>query len=151
MWNPCLTCGACCAYFRASFYWAETDAAPGGLTPTHLTTRLTPHLAVMNGTERATPRCVALHGQIGIEVRCVIHPLRPSPCREFPASWIDGVPNERCDRARAAHGLPPLVRPTETDAPSPLSKTHAATSVTGVTDGRTAHGQSGDRILGGTP
>ncbi|OZZ73507.1 zinc/iron-chelating domain-containing protein, partial [Klebsiella pneumoniae] len=21
--NPCMTCGACCAYFRVSFYWAE--------------------------------------------------------------------------------------------------------------------------------
>ncbi|HCB0868544.1 TPA: YkgJ family cysteine cluster protein, partial [Klebsiella pneumoniae] len=20
--NPCMTCGACCAYFRVSFYWA---------------------------------------------------------------------------------------------------------------------------------
>ncbi|MLR39642.1 YkgJ family cysteine cluster protein, partial [Salmonella enterica subsp. enterica] len=23
--NPCMTCGACCAYFRVSFYWAEGD------------------------------------------------------------------------------------------------------------------------------
>ncbi|MEG6657786.1 YkgJ family cysteine cluster protein, partial [Pseudomonas aeruginosa] len=21
--NPCLTCGACCAHFRVSFYWGE--------------------------------------------------------------------------------------------------------------------------------
>ncbi|EFG2122847.1 YkgJ family cysteine cluster protein, partial [Escherichia coli] len=21
--NPCMTCGACCAFFRVSFYWAE--------------------------------------------------------------------------------------------------------------------------------
>ncbi|MDX1269447.1 MAG: YkgJ family cysteine cluster protein, partial [Oceanisphaera sp.] len=21
--NPCLTCGACCAFFRVSFYWGE--------------------------------------------------------------------------------------------------------------------------------
>ncbi|HGC1012017.1 TPA: YkgJ family cysteine cluster protein, partial [Escherichia coli] len=20
--NPCITCGACCAFFRVSFYWA---------------------------------------------------------------------------------------------------------------------------------
>ena len=25
MWNPCITCGACCAYFRASFYWTEAE------------------------------------------------------------------------------------------------------------------------------
>ena len=23
--NPCIECGACCAYYRASFYWAEAD------------------------------------------------------------------------------------------------------------------------------
>ncbi len=22
--NPCINCGACCAYFRVSFYWAES-------------------------------------------------------------------------------------------------------------------------------
>ncbi|THB82127.1 YkgJ family cysteine cluster protein, partial [Pantoea allii] len=21
--NPCVSCGACCAHFRVSFYWAE--------------------------------------------------------------------------------------------------------------------------------
>ncbi|MFO5452169.1 YkgJ family cysteine cluster protein, partial [Klebsiella pneumoniae] len=25
--NPCMTCGACCAYFRVSFYCAETGVA----------------------------------------------------------------------------------------------------------------------------
>jgi Fe-S-cluster containining protein len=24
--NPCLSCGACCASFRVSFYWRETVA-----------------------------------------------------------------------------------------------------------------------------
>lgn len=51
---------------------------------------------------------MALQGEIGHSVRCSIHPLRASPCRDFQASWVDGVHNERCDRARAAHGLPPL-------------------------------------------
>ncbi|WP_374212354.1 YkgJ family cysteine cluster protein [Thiothrix subterranea] len=31
--NPCMTCGACCASFRVSFYWGETDAAPLALYP----------------------------------------------------------------------------------------------------------------------
>jgi len=118
MWNPCITCGACCAYFRASFYWSEADPAAGGLTPPHLTTKLTPHHSVMRGTEQTPPRCIALHGTIGEEVRCVIHPLRPSPCREFQASWVDGLHNERCDRARAAHGLPPLSPPGDRSLPS---------------------------------
>jgi len=29
MSNPCLSCGACCAFFRASFHWLETAAAYG--------------------------------------------------------------------------------------------------------------------------
>jgi Fe-S-cluster containining protein len=108
MQNPCITCGACCAYFRASFYWSEADPAAAGATPAHLTTKLTPHLAVMSGTEKQPPRCVALQGEIGKSVLCTIYALRPSPCRELRASWVDGERNERCDRARAAHGLPPL-------------------------------------------
>ena len=111
MWNPCLTCGACCAHFRVSFHWSEADPDAGGVTPGDLTAKLTPHHAVMLGTERQPPRCVALDGQIGAAVTCAIHALRPSPCREFQASWVDGVHSERCDRARAAHGLPPLEKP----------------------------------------
>jgi len=30
--NPCLTCGACCAYFRVSFYFGECVSA-GGAVP----------------------------------------------------------------------------------------------------------------------
>jgi Fe-S-cluster containining protein len=112
--NPCITCGACCAFFRVSFYWSEADPAAGGVTPPELTAKLTPHHAVLRGTEQQPPRCIALEGEIGTRVRCVIHPLRPSPCRELQASWVDGTPNERCDRARLAHGLPPLSPPTDT-------------------------------------
>lgn len=111
MSNPCLTCGACCAYFRASFYWSEADPAAGGRTPPDLATKLTPYHAVMRGTEIAPPRCVALQGTIGERVQCAIYDARPSPCRELQASWVDGARNERCDRARAAHGLPPLSPP----------------------------------------
>jgi Fe-S-cluster containining protein len=113
MWNPCIECGACCAYYRASFYWSEADRAAGGRTPPELTEKLTPFLACMRGTNDDPPRCVALHGTIGQSVRCVIHPIRPSVCREFPASWIDGEHNPRCDQARAAHGLPPLSPPAD--------------------------------------
>jgi Fe-S-cluster containining protein len=85
------------------------------VTPAELTLRLTPHHAAMRGTEHAPRRCVALDGEIGKRVRCTIHPLRPSPCREFAASWSGGVHHERCDRARAAHGLPPLAPPRDED------------------------------------
>jgi Fe-S-cluster containining protein len=111
MSNPCVSCGACCAHFRVTFYWAEADPATGGVTPPALTIKLSPHHAVMRGTEGRTPRCAALLGTLGEEVACTIYAQRPSPCREFQASWVDGVHNARCDRARAAHGLPPLSPP----------------------------------------
>ncbi len=106
--HPCLACGACCAYFRVSFYWSEADDATPGGVPAALTARLTPHLRVMRGTEGRAPRCVALDGVIGVETRCLIHPQRPGACRDFAPSYEDGQPNPRCDAARAAYGLSPL-------------------------------------------
>lgn len=111
MSNPCLSCGACCAHFRASFHWLETSLAPGGVTPAELTAPVTRHRVAMLGTDREPPRCIALEGRIGDAVRCTIYDRRASPCRDFQASWADGVHNERCDRARAAHGLPLLSPP----------------------------------------
>lgn len=109
--NPCLGCGACCAQFRVSFYWSEADSAVGGRTPAELSVRLSPHRVAMLGTEKHPPRCAALEGEIGNRVCCTIYATRPSPCREFRASWVDGGRSERCDQARAAHGLPPLEQP----------------------------------------
>jgi uncharacterized protein len=111
MSNPCLSCGACCAFFRASFHWLETNAAGAGLVPAELTVPVSKHLVAMRGSDRKPPRCIALEGSIGISVRCSIYAERASPCRDFQASWVDGVHNERCDRSRAAHGLPPLAPP----------------------------------------
>jgi len=106
--NPCRTCGACCACYRVSFYWAETEPALGGVTPPEVAVKLTPHHAVLRGTELAPVRCVALAGEIGAQVTCTIYAQRPSPCREVQPSWADGTRNEHCDRARASHGLAPL-------------------------------------------
>ena len=105
--NPCMTCGACCAYFRVSFYWAEADDA-GGLVPSALTEPLTPFLRCMSGTNQRQSRCTALSGEIGESVHCTIYHQRPSPCREFAMSGEGGELNEACDRARARYGLPPL-------------------------------------------
>jgi hypothetical protein len=63
-----------------------------------------------------------LHGTIGQATLCAIHPQRSTVCREFAPAWENGEPNERCDKARAAHGLPPLTpgdwrRPTEPEHP----------------------------------
>jgi Fe-S-cluster containining protein len=109
--NPCTTCGACCAFFRVSFYGGECDDSPWGTVPVELTETLTHSRQVMKGTNQEKPRCVALTGEIGKCVGCSIHPLRAAVCREFPPSWEGGIHNPDCDRARAAHGLPPLENP----------------------------------------
>lgn len=123
----CRNCGACCAAFRVSFYWAEGDDADG-VVPTALTHKVGPLRRAMRGTEGSAPRCVALSGEVGKLTACSIYALRPGPCREFTASWEDGVANEACDRARHRHGLLPLrpedwVRdeePEEPEEPKPL-------------------------------
>jgi Fe-S-cluster containining protein len=106
--NPCLTCGACCAFYRASFYWAEADEFSQGGVPIELTEKLNPYLLVMKGTTRSAPRCVALEGSIGHDVFCGIYERRSSVCREFEPSWEKNEPNPRCDKARLAWGLAPL-------------------------------------------
>jgi len=109
--NPCVSCGACCAFYRASFYWAEADNAPGGTVPVELTEKLNDFRRVMKGTSQKSPRCIALLGEIGQSVRCSIYEVRASVCRDFDLSWLNNVHNERCDQARAAWGLAPLAVP----------------------------------------
>ena len=107
--NPCMTCGACCTYFRVSFYWAEADDA-GGLVPAQLTEPVSPFMRCMNGTNQKRIHCIALEGVPGESARCRIYQQRPSPCREFMMSGENNEPNEACDRARAYYGLPPLYK-----------------------------------------
>jgi Fe-S-cluster containining protein len=110
--HPCLTCGACCAYFRVSFHWSEADPALGGPVPFELTEPLRAHERAMRGTNQAQPRCVALDAEIGKYSRCTIHDRRPSVCALVPASWEFGAASAQCDKARIAHGLPALT-PTD--------------------------------------
>ena len=111
--NPCLSCGACCAAFRVSFYWREADDA-GGEVPAALVEDVNSLRRCMRGTNQPKPRCTALEGAIGERVACAIYRHRPSPCREFGVHRIGGrwivTPDqlERCNHARALHGLPPL-------------------------------------------
>lgn len=108
MRHPCRSCGACCAHYRVSIHWLDTDASPGGLVPQALTEPFGPHMAVMRGTWDAKPRCVALDAEIGVHAACTIHAQRPVPCREVMASWESGAASDQCDRARIAHALPAL-------------------------------------------
>ncbi|OVZ95703.1 YkgJ family cysteine cluster protein [Yersinia frederiksenii] len=105
--NPCVNCGACCAYFRVSFYWAEAKEG-GGTVPNAMTEQVTPFISCMSGTNSKSPRCIALQGDVGQSVSCSIYGDRPPPCHEFERSGEAGEPNPYCDRARAHYGLPPL-------------------------------------------
>ncbi len=96
----CQHCGACCATFRVSFYWAEADDAPGGTVPVGLTEPVGPHHRCMQGTASKPVRCVALSGELGQQVGCRIYAQRSSTCREV-------MPGDaQCLKARAQHGLP---------------------------------------------
>lgn len=110
--HPCLTCGACCASFRVAFYWREAEPREhASAVPGQFWEELTDQLRCMKGTSvKHNPKCVALQGQIGQRVGCSIYNNRPSPCRQFTASYENGEPNKRCDEARAKHGLRPLLR-----------------------------------------
>lgn len=114
--NPCLTCGACCATYRVSFHWLELRSG-GGTVPDELAGQLTPHLAYMQGTNGKRIRCVALDGEPGCNVACTVYEHRPTPCREFRYSGEDGIRDERCEQARARHGLPPLVAALRSPCP----------------------------------
>ncbi|WIT12212.1 YkgJ family cysteine cluster protein [Paucibacter sediminis] len=90
-----MSCGACCASFRVSFYWAEASDLPDALTE-----RVSPLYSCMAGTHSKAPRCAALQGEIGGAVACSVYAQRPSPCREVVAG------DAKCLAARQRHGLP---------------------------------------------
>lgn len=106
--NPCLTCGACCAFYKVTFYWRErSDEMPNGV-PVSLCEDLNSHKCVMKGTNQPEPRCPALIGTIGRHVFCSIYWRRPNVCREIDPSYKHGHPEPKCDKARSHYGLPPL-------------------------------------------
>jgi Fe-S-cluster containining protein len=131
--HPCMSCGACCAFFRVSFYYenpqmdfhskevsehpemnnylSATENFSKWKVPIELTVTSDSKVYSMLGTEKKhRPKCTALIGRIGKLATCQIYANRPSPCRNFTASFSDGKKNPRCDEARRAHGLAPLNR-----------------------------------------
>jgi hypothetical protein len=106
--NPCLGCGACCASFRVDFAREELLSA-GGSVPDGLAVTVTARTCRLRGTDHAAPRCAALSGRVGVDARCGIYEWRPGPCREFGALAPLGRGDAACARARARHGLPPLI------------------------------------------
>jgi hypothetical protein len=91
----CVGCGACCAAFRVSFYWAEGEALEGALVD-----KLSATMGCMRGTNQPAPHCAALQGRVGEDARCGVYALRPSPCREVQPG------DAQCLKARARYGLP---------------------------------------------
>ena len=110
--HPCQKCGACCASFRVSFYWREAETQDQkNAVPQGLWVDTTSRFRCMKGTDvKYNPKCVALKGRIGDFVNCEIYENRPSPCRDFKASYEIGQHVPRCDEAREKHGLKPLRR-----------------------------------------
>jgi Fe-S-cluster containining protein len=93
--NPCLSCGACCAYYRITFHADEALAIPAEYLE-----QIQPEVSCMKGTNNYPPRCSALRGEVGQQVSCAIYEDRPSPCREFNEYELDGTPNMRCFKLR---------------------------------------------------
>jgi len=107
--NPCLACGACCAYFRVSFYFGELNDQPQGWVPVELTSKVNDFRAAMKGTEKGGARCIALRGEVGQSgIHCAIYANRPTTCREFDPWLADGTPNPDCQQLRVRFGLTPL-------------------------------------------
>jgi uncharacterized protein len=105
--HPCQKCGACCSIYRVSFHWSET-LKDSYHVPADMTVKVSPHMTALKYQNPDNMRCKALEGKIGKSVGCKIYDRRPSPCRNFTASFEDGTKNLRCDEARAKMGLLPL-------------------------------------------
>jgi len=103
--DACMSCGACCTYFRVSFYWAEAEPMPENMVES-----LTPVYSCMKGTNQANPRCVALQGEVGQQVSCSIYEARSSSCKEVQ------IADSQCNKARLAHNMIPLTLLEEPDA-----------------------------------
>jgi Fe-S-cluster containining protein len=107
MEHPCQKCGACCSSFQVSFRSAEILEHSYNV-PGEYTVSISKDLFALRFENPGKPRCLALQGKIGHSVSCKIYENRPSPCRNFKASFEDGTKNNRCDQARARMGLPEL-------------------------------------------
>lgn len=97
--DACLSCGACCAHFRVSFYWAE-----GIDIPEHYVEPLTAVYSCMQGTNQTQAYCSALEGKVGEQVSCSIYSMRSSTCREVQMA------DEQCNKARHAYQMIPLMQ-----------------------------------------
>ena len=96
--DACLSCGACCAYFRVSFYWAE------GFPCLSTILNLSPRSIHAWREPIKNPRCIALEGSIGEQVSCGMYELRSSSCKEVQ------IADAQCNKARMAHNMIPFIQ-----------------------------------------
>lgn len=92
----CMSCGACCAAFRVSFYWAEGESL--GI-PEEMTVKVNDFYTCMKGTESKPVKCIALAGEVGQSVACQIYDRRSSTCQSVQ------VGDAQCLKARHYHQL----------------------------------------------
>lgn len=95
----CMSCGACCQTYRVSFHWKEAETLD---IPEDLIEPVNNIFVCLAGTNLASPRCNMLDGKVGEKVKCNMYEKRPSPCHEVK------VGDDKCNRARLRHGLPPI-------------------------------------------
>ena len=94
--NPCLTCGACCAYSENWTRFSTEDDAALDLIPPALVN------ARASGMRCEGDRCAALSGKIGVATCCTIYAVRPEVCR----TCMPG--DAECAMARKKFGLQAL-------------------------------------------
>ena len=78
----CLTCGACCAPRERLPEYVEVSESDIARLPERYRLRVVDG-ALATVRRRGGVRCVALEGDLGLAVRCRIHPERPDACRRF--------------------------------------------------------------------
>ena len=94
--NPCVSCGACCAYSENWPRFSTEDDAALELIPKELVNARGSGMACDND------RCAALKGRIGVATSCAIYAIRPEVCH----TCMPG--DAECAMARRKYGLPAL-------------------------------------------
>jgi uncharacterized protein len=94
--NPCVSCGACCAYSENWPRFSTEDDAALELIPAVLVNTR------QSGMRCEGDRCAALSGNVGVATSCTIYAVRPEVCR----TCMPG--DAECAMARRKFGLPPL-------------------------------------------
>lgn len=106
--NPCTSCGSCCTapvHDRNGVNligWVT--AAERARLPADAVVMASPFPGMPDAAALAATdtRCVKLAGVVGMSCTCTIYDARPKICRDLE------VGDERCTRARARLGKPPI-------------------------------------------